>query len=513
MTEQNLNTSVAAGDADDELSTARQYVTFTVGGEVYAVDMQPVQEIIRVPEVVRVPLTPPALNGLANLRGNVLPILCLRNLFNLPAREADESTRALVLDYGQPLGFVVDRVTSVLMVEEEQIQPVSDIQATVHTDLLTGLLKEVGGHELVMIVDFQALIRANFSESSILRRAVSQHQGLSLGEELDDDEASDELQLVSFSVADQEYGIAIEDVQEIVQIPEHIVSVPRSASHVRGVMTLRQRLLPLVSLREMFSLSRREADERSRILVVNLEGMSVGIILDSVNEVLRVPSAQVDPMPAMLARDQSMAELVGLCRLNEGKRLVSIVSAERLLQHQSVQQALKQGEQGEVVNDELLEHLDEDNDDEEQLVVFRLGNEEFGVPIDSVQEIVRVPDNLTHVPKSPAFVEGVMNLRGVVLPVIDQRRRFGMSSIESNDRQRIMVFVINELRTGFIVDSVAEVLKVSRTAIEASPSLSDEQQRLFGRVANLPKQKRMIQLVEPAQLLAAGELSALSGMA
>ena len=508
------NSNVAErGDVEDEaLSTARQYVTFTVGQEVYAVDMQPVQEIIRVPEVVRVPLTPPSLNGLANLRGNVLPILCLRNLFNLPTREADESTRALVLDYGQPLGFVVDRVTSVIMVEEDQVQPVSDIQATVHTDLLTGLLKQVAGHELVMIVDFEALIRHNFSENSLLRRAVSQGSDLLLGELDEDEDNSDELQLVSFSVADQEYGIAIEDVQEIVQIPEHIVSVPRSPHHVRGVMTLRQRLLPLVSLREMFCLASHEADERSRILVVNLGGNSVGIILDSVNEVLRVPSAQVDAMPPLLARDQSMAELVGLCRLNDGKRLVSVVSAQRLLQHQSVQQALQQGQQETDVNEQWLESADDANDDEEQLVVFRLGNEEFGVPIDSVQEIVRVPDNLTHVPKSPSFIEGVMNLRGVVLPVIDQRRRFGMPSIESNDRQRIMVFVINEVRTGFIVDSVAEVLKISRHDIEAAPSLSPEQQRLFGRVANLAKQQRMIQLVEPGQLFADNELSALSAV-
>ncbi|WP_462383735.1 chemotaxis protein CheW [Pseudomonas sp. Marseille-QA0892] len=496
---------------DDELANSRQFVTFTVGSDVFAVEMQPVQEIIRVPEVVRVPLTPPSLNGLANLRGNVLPIICLRTLFNLEPREADDSTRALVLNLGQPLGFVVDRVASVIMVEEEQIEPVSNVQATINTNLLTGLLKQVGGHELVMIIDFAALIKGSFSENSLLQRVASNAGAMTLGDEDSDDEASDELQLVSFTVAEQEYGIAIDDVQEIVQIPEHIVSVPKSASHVRGVMTLRQRLLPLVSLREMFCLPGQATDERSRILVVSLAGMSVGIILDSVNEVLRVPAAQVEPMPPMLARDQAMAELTGLCRLNDGKRLVSVVSAERLLQHQSVQRVLNETDKEPSVDEDLMDSAE--TDDEEQLVVFRLGNEEFGVPIDSVQEIVRVPENLTHVPKAPEFVEGVMNLRGVVLPVIDQRRRFGLPSIESNDRQRIMVFVINEMRTGFIVDSVAEVLKISRSLIEPAPSLSSEQQRLFGRVANLPKQKRMIQLVEPRQLLADGELDALARVA
>ncbi|MCG7601112.1 chemotaxis protein CheW [Halomonas sp. McH1-25] len=513
MSQETVPNSPVVGDEgdDDSLGQVQQYVTFTVGKEVFAVEMLPVQEIIRVPEVVRVPLTPPALNGLANLRGNVLPIICLRTLFQLEPREADDATRAIVLNLGQPLGFVVDRVASVIMVEDEQIEPVSNVQTTIDTQLLTGLLKQVGGHELVMIIDFASLIRDSFSENSLLQRMTNSAGPMALLGDEAEDEASDELQLVSFSVAGQEYAIAIEDVQEIVQVPADIVSVPKSASHVRGVMTLRQRLLPLVSLREMFQLPGQATDERSRILVVSLSGVSVGIILDSVNEVLRVPANLLEAMPPMLARDQAMAEITGLCRLQEGKRLVSVVSAERLLNHQAVQKALTTTTKEPGMDEELLDQAE--NDDEEQLVVFRLGNEEYGVPIDSVQEIVRVPENLTHVPKAPPFVEGVMNLRGVVLPVIDQRRRFGLPRIEANDRQRIMVFVIKNLRTGFIVDSVAEVLKISRTLIEPAPVLSSEQQRLFGRVANLPAQKRMIQLVEPRQILADRELDALSSVA
>lgn len=507
-----LNAPVAKDEGENEaLRQERQFVTFTVGKEVFAVEMLPVQEIIRVPEVVRVPLTPPSLNGLANLRGNVLPIISLRALFHLEPRETDDATRAIVLNLGQPLGFVVDRVASVIMVEDDQIEPVSNVQTTIDTRLMTGLLKQVGGHELVMIIDFASLIQDSFSQDGLLQRVAANTGSSGLLNGQAEEEESDELQLVSFSVAGQEYAIAIEDVQEIVLVPEHIVAVPRSASHVRGVMTLRQRLLPLVSLREMFQLPGQATDERSRILVVSLSDVSVGIILDSVNEVLRVPSSQLEAMPPMLARDQAMAEIVGLCRLQQGKRLVSVVSAERLLKHQAVQKALTTTEKESGMSEALLNQAEKD--DEEQLVIFRLGNEEFGVPIDSVQEIVRVPENLTHVPRAPSFVEGVMNLRGIVLPVIDQRRRFGLQSIEANDRQRIIVFVIKNLRTGFIVDSVAEVLKISRALIEPAPLLSGEQQRLFGRVANLSAQKRMIQLVDPRQILADQELDALSSVA
>lgn len=145
-------------------------------------------------------------------------------------------------------------------------------------------------------------------------------------------------------------------------------------------------------------------------------------------------------------------------------------------------------------------------DDEEQCVLFRVGSEEYGVPIDSVQEIVRVPEQLTKIPKTPDFIEGVVNLRGAVLPVIDQRRRFGIAGGERNDRQRIVVFLVGGVRTGFIVDSVTEVAKLPRRAIGPAPQLSGEQARLIKRVANLEQQRRMILLLDVTQLLAGAEL-------
>jgi purine-binding chemotaxis protein CheW len=74
-------------------------------------------------------------------------------------------------------------------------------------------------------------------------------------------------------------------------------------------------------------------------------------------------------------------------------------------------------------------------------------------------------------PKAPSFVEGVINLRGSVLPVIDLRRAWAQQ-VERTDRQRIMVFLISDVRTGFIVDQVAEVLKIPKAAIEPAPQLS-----------------------------------------
>ena len=490
----------------------QQYVVFIAGEEVFAADMAPVKEIIRVPDVVRVPLAPTALEGLANLRGKVMPIISLRRLFGFPELAHDDSTRALVVDVGQPLGFVVDRVSSVVGVDANHIEDVGSIRTTVNTEVLSGLLKDVGGHPMIMVLDFLKLIEKEFTQIASLTKNVSGTSALQASVEVEEEGNTDELQLVSFDVDGQEYAIAIEEVQEIVQVPEAVVHVPHSDSHVLGVMTLRSRLLPLVNLRSMFALPHRDLDEKSRIVVLTLNGVSVGVVVDAVSEVLRVAKSGVDALPALLAREGNLAEITSICRLDNGKRMVSIVTARNLFGHSVIKEALGAVSKSEEESDLIAAEVDDDLDDDEQVVIFRLDKEEFGAPIASVQEIVRVPEALVRVPQAPAFVEGVINLRGSVLPVIDLRLRLGLQQVERTDRQRIMVFLISDVRTGFIVDQVAEVLKIPKAAIEASPQLSDQQSRLLSRMANLEKQKRMVQLIDPPHLMEKKELAALAAV-
>ena len=496
---------------EEMASDKRQFVTFISGGEVFAVDMAPVQEIIRLPEVVRVPLAPPALDGLSNLRGKVLPIISLRRIFGFPEQDHDDATRAVVVDVGQPLGFVVDRVSSVVGVEPGQIEDVSALRSTVDTDLLCGLIKGVGGHAMIMVLDFEKLVAREFAHIAGITKDLGLPASVSSAAR-DEAPASDELQLVSFNVAEQEYAIAIEDVQEIVQVPETIIHVPHAASHVIGVMTLRNRLLPLVSLRRMFDLPDQPLDDRSRIVVLALGQASVGVAVDGVSEVLRVAKTFVDAMPALLAREAGMADIAEICRLDQGKRLVSIITVRHLFDHSAIKEALHTVSDSQHPTGTQTANRDEHLDDDEQVVVFRLDKEEFGVPIHSVQEIVRVPDELIHVPRAPAFVEGVINLRGSVLPVIDLRLRLGLPRVQRSDRQRIMVFLIGEVRTGFIVDQVAEVLKIPKAMIEPSPRLSSGQGQLLSRMANMEQQKRMVQLLEPAYLVEGEELAKLAAV-
>ena len=106
-----------------------------------------------------------------------------------------------------------------------------------------------------------------------------------------------------------------------------------------------------------------------------------------------------------------------------------------------------------------------------QLVSFTLGNEEFAVDIHRVQEINRMMD-VTRVPNAPAHVDGVINLRGKVIPVIDLRARLGMERKERDRTSRIIVIELRTVVVGFVVDSVREVLRVPRSVTEPPPALA-----------------------------------------
>ncbi|MCS7053245.1 MAG: chemotaxis protein CheW [Ignavibacterium sp.] len=111
-----------------------------------------------------------------------------------------------------------------------------------------------------------------------------------------------------------------------------------------------------------------------------------------------------------------------------------------------------------------------DSDEILQLVSFNIGNEEFGIDILKVEEIIRLI-SITKIPNAPDFIEGVINLRGKVIPVIDLRTRLKREKKQHDNNTRVIVVEVNGRTVGFIVDSVREVLRVPKSITEPPPSI------------------------------------------
>ena len=147
---------------------------------------------------------------------------------------------------------------------------------------------------------------------------------------------------------------------------------------------------------------------------------------------------------------------------------------------------------------------------ERQLVVFLLGAESYGVEISRVHEIIRL-QAVTRVPRAPAFVEGVINLRGKVIPVVDLRRRFGLPTAEHTRASRIVVVEIGDQVVGVVVDGVSEVLSVNSATVEPpSPVVAGVDSEYIHGIAKLPE--RLVILLDLDRVLARDERRALEGV-
>ncbi|MBI5235781.1 MAG: chemotaxis protein CheW [Deltaproteobacteria bacterium] len=142
-----------------------------------------------------------------------------------------------------------------------------------------------------------------------------------------------------------------------------------------------------------------------------------------------------------------------------------------------------------------------------QLVTFRLGQEEFSLDILKVQEIIRHME-LTRVPRTPDFVEGVINLRGRVIPVLDLRKRFGLPGAEDTSATRIIVVEVSGVTVGLKVDGVSEVLRINADTVEPPPALvtniESDYIKGVGKLDN-----RLLILLDVSKILSRSEKDAL----
>lgn len=145
------------------------------------------------------------------------------------------------------------------------------------------------------------------------------------------------------------------------------------------------------------------------------------------------------------------------------------------------------------------------------IVGFRIGRETFGVPIELVHEIVRVPD-ITSVPDAPEYIEGVINLRGKIISVVDLRKRFGEKEIAASKKNRILVAEVEDKMVGLIVDAASEVLKLPRADVDNPPNVFEEGELNY--VTGVGKLNgRLIILIDLTKILQRGELRRLSEFA
>ena len=158
----------------------------------------------------------------------------------------------------------------------------------------------------------------------------------------DDGQVSDDLlQLVVFQLGGEEFGVEIMQVQEIIRMPD-LTRIPQSPEYVEGVINLRGKIIVVVNLDTKFALHSKELDEDSRIIIVEVGGNVVGMVVDSVSEVMRLSASNVEPAPDIISTKVKADYLKGVGKLDE--RLLILLDLERVLNEDEMAQVESVGE-------------------------------------------------------------------------------------------------------------------------------------------------------------------------
>lgn len=427
---------------------------FRCGEDHFGVAASLVREVGRVPRLTRVPHAPASLMGLGNFRGTVLPVL---SFARLSGRSADDEQRVILLDTPNPMALAVDAISA--LTSDWHVRRVD--------------VEELANNDFSSTAKPRARIIAVESETAILAESA--------------------VLLVSFLVGGQEFALPIGAVQEIVPLPDSIATLPHADSVVLGSIAVRDVLLPLLSLRALLALPQKEQGACARIVVVRIGAHRVGLAVDAMRGVIRVAESQIDAVPPVLARGGAEARIQAICRLERGDRLVSVLAPEHLIRDDITARLLETAS----TEDGMTKSMS--GDAQEQFLIFRIGQSAFGLPIGTVIEVAALPPKLTRLPKAPAFVQGVMTLRNLAIPVIDQTMRFDGTPAQGA-RRRVIVVRIGEMAAGFVVDAVSEVRSISVAALGPAPNMGSEHTQVFDRVATL-EDERIVLIVSPQELL------------
>mgnify|MGYP001186481338 FL=1 len=483
-------------------SEEMQLVTFVLGQENFGIDIMNVQEIIRTPSITAVPQAPPYVEGVTNLRGEILPVLDTRVKFGMEQAERDVSSRVIVVDVqGKKVGLSVDEVSEVLRVESNHIEATPAMAADMDMSTISGVVKINDGKKLVMIMEAASLCQIEQTARKETLNPNVKESGIR-----ETEKKMEEVQLVSFLLGDEEFALEIEHVREIIRYPE-IVKVPNLPQYIKGVISLRDTLMPIVDMRIKLDTGNDEISESTRVVVVDADNTRFGLVVDRVYEVTRIARETIFAPPQALG-GESGEQLKGIARVDGGKRIIMLLDPREIVSREELQDI------GSLENVEVNAGEEEnfmDQIDEEQMVVFGLAGEQYGVRITQVQEINRLA-KITKVPRAPRFVEGVINLRGDVIPVIDLRKRFEIESKDYNEFTRVIVSDINKKKIGIIVDEVLEVLRISRQLVEDAPDILQNQEihSFMDGIANL--EKRMIMMLNLENILVEKEWQKLKDM-
>ncbi|WP_322011383.1 chemotaxis protein CheW [Paraburkholderia sp. J12] len=471
------------------------YGSFHLAGTELALPVAALQEVVNHSDALTpVPLAPPYLLGLFNLRGTLIPVVDLRQLLRLPA-EGEGTARkiAIVETDGSRVGLQFDGTGEILRVPADQVIAIETVPGS-NPSAIGAVLKLDGGERILQVLSASALLSLRDVPHLAKAEVRATQQRAQQGQRR---------QNVSFKVGGTALALPMGAIQEIIRVPA-LQHSPFADDVCIGLLNLRGATVPVIDFGTFLGFARAaesgvSADER-RIVVLTRGDQHFGLLVDEVasivacreDELLQMPSygsAHRSMFAGYLAHDSGAGVLlIDADALFANSRIATLAAGHRDLYRNAAANANAAGKRGGT---------------RQTLVTFRIGHL-IGVRIGELREVIDYRDDVVKTPGLPNFVRGVLNLRGELVTVIDVRAMYAMPTYEDLARAKILIVEHRAEKYGLLVDSVEDIVTLTGGRQMTVPTLFTREGGTSARndmreAVELPGQGTLM-LLDPASL-------------
>jgi purine-binding chemotaxis protein CheW len=292
----------------------------------------------------------------------------------------------------------------------------------------------------------------------------------------------------SFLLGTDEFALPAICIREVVNFPERMTAVPLAPYYLEGMFTLRGSVIPVVNLARLFDASAAAGDGGHKIAIIEHQDVLVGLLVHAIGDVLRVRPEQ---RSTLRYADGASGVVAGAILLDQGRRLIQVLDAERLVRIENVPQVLAMRGPASEARQRQLRAVGE----RRHAISFRAAGAHFALEMKAIQEIIRVPELQSSVLNSK-LCRGRMAFRGSQVAVVDFATLAGGASdgVAAHDAQRVLVARIGGATIGFLVDAVESIVHFGSDEVMPIPLLSKARSGMFAGCVALPGQDDVILL-------------------
>lgn len=469
----------AQPDAPREIET---FGSFLIGEMEFALPVGVVQEVVNEPDDVSpVPLSPSYMIGLFNLRGMIVPMIDLRQIFGLPASEDRGGRKITIIEDGEMhIGLVFDRTGEVIHARRSERVAFHSRENGIKDVISEGVLKLDGGRRLLQILDPYAILKLE-KVPRVAKDEAAARQRAAKGKRQ---------HCISFEVGHSKYAFDLEYVQEVMEVPEIKHSV-LTHGHVLGTIDLRGRIVPIVDFRGFVGKQRTDsrqvaASQSNKLLIMNLLEGQIGLLVYSIESI--IPYYPEDVLPISKLAMPHEAIFKG-CLAVQNSDLVMLFDHAETMKQPDLVAAAKCCQ--ELYPEGVAEDAISAASKQRRTFITFSAETSFAMDISKVREVIDCPAELMKPPVAPDAVAGLFNLRDEIITLVDLRRLYGLPATEVAV-QKVVIFQCDDQKYGILVDGVNEIIMT--TADKVLPYQSSSSQ--VGTAATAQDVSEMLQVTQ-----------------